>query len=162
LTATWENAPKTSYELPKGAKMRVEIWDDNAIHKKPICRKDVEDLEDHSLTGSVDLVCEGGTEIHVVIKAAEAKFGLGFSYEFRADGVFISDVMPLSPASRAGLQKGSKILMAMGQSTKGKSEAQVQSLINANAATGLDLTLTPPSVQSTVKLKEGPIYIRGN
>ena len=53
-------------------------------------------------------------------------------------------------------------MMVMGQSTKGKTEAQIQSLINANAATGLDLSLTPPSVQSQVKLKDGPIYIKGN
>lgn len=159
LSAKWPNAPKTSYQLPRGAKMRIEIWDDNAIHKKPICRKDVEGLEDHALTGSVDLVCEGGTEIHVIIKPAEAKFGLGFSYEFRSEGVFVSSVMPLSPASRAGMRKGSQIMMVMGKSPKGQSEGTVQSWINANAATGLDLALSPPSAQSKVQLKEGPIYI---
>lgn len=162
LNPTWPNAPKTSYELPKGAKLRVELWDDNAIHKQPICGKDIKELEDHALTGSVDLSCEGGTEIEVVIKAAEAKFGLGFSYEFRSDGVFISKVTPLSPASRAGMREGSQILSVMGKPIAGKSEGEVKSIVNSNASTGLDLTLSAPSAQKSVKLKEGPIYIKGN
>jgi Ca2+-dependent lipid-binding protein len=162
LNPTWPNGPKTSYELPKGAKLRVEIWDDNAIHKKPICGKDVKELEDHALTGSVNLNCEGGTEIEVVIKAAEAKFGLGFSYEFRSGGVFISKVLPLSPASRAGMRAGSQVLTLMGKAVGAKSEGEVKSIVNSNAATGLDMTLSEPSAQKSLKLKEGPIYVRGN
>jgi Ca2+-dependent lipid-binding protein len=162
LNPTWPKGPKTSYELPKGAKLRVEIWDDNAINKHPICTKEVKELEDQALTGSVDLNCEGGTEIEMVIKAAQAKFGLGFSYEFRSEGVFISSVMPLSPASRAGMRSGSQILTLMGKPVAGKSEAEVKSIVNANASTGLDMTLTAPSAEKSVKLKEGPIYVRGN
>lgn len=162
LKPTWPKAPKTSYELPRGAEVRVEIWDDNAIYKKPMCSKSIRDLADHAKTGSVDLLCDGGLEIHLTVKPAEAKFGLGFSYEFRSDGVYISDVMPLSPASRAGMRPNSKILTLMGKSPGGLSEGEVQSLINMNAPTGVDLTLSPPSAQSSVELKEGPIYIKGN
>jgi hypothetical protein len=162
LNPKWPKGPKTSYELPKGAKLRVEIWDDNAIHRAPICSKKLKELEDHALTGSVTLSCEGGTEIEIVIKAAEAKFGLGFSYEFRSDGVFISGVTPLSPSSRAGMRAGSQILTLMGKSIAGKSEAEVKSIINANGSTGLDLTLTAPSAQKSLQLKEGPIYEKGN
>lgn len=162
LNPTWPKAPRTSYELPKGGTLRVEIWDDNPIHKQAICRKTVDDIEDHAVTGSVNLICEGGTEVEVTIKAAEAKFGLGFSYEFRSDGVFISKVLPLSPASRAGMRAGSQILTLMGKSLNGKSEGEVKSIVNSNASTGLDMTLSGPSAQKALKLKEGPIYERGN
>jgi hypothetical protein len=162
LKPTWPDGPKTSYELAKGTKLKVEIWDDNAIYKKPMCSKTLRDLEDQAQTGSADLLCEGGIEIHLAIKPAEAKFGLGFSYEFRADGVFISEVMPLSPASRAGVQKNSKIVTLMDKKPEALSEGEVQSLINVNGPTGLKLTLSPPSARSSVELKEGPIYVKGN
>lgn len=162
LKPTWPKAPKTSYELPQNSKLEIQIWDDNAIHKKPICSKELRDLQDYALTGSVDLACQGGTEIHVIIKAAEAKFGLGFGYEFRADGVVISSVMPLSPASRAGLTPGMEVVSVMGKSTSGQTEGAVKSAINANASTGLKLSVKSKSGNKSVELKEGPIYLKGN
>lgn len=162
LTPTWDNAPKGSYELPQGAKLKVEIWDDNPIHKQPICSKEIKDLPELASLGGVSTMCGGGTQISVAIKPAEAKFGLGFSYEFRGDGVYVSQVMPLSPASRAGLREGSRILRLMGEATRNKSEGEIKSLINANGSLGLKMAVAPPgtSAEKELELQEGPIYIK--
>jgi C-terminal processing protease CtpA/Prc len=64
-----------------------------------------------------------------------------------------------SPAARAKLERGDQIVSLMGEPVKTMDEKRVRSLINANASTGLKLTVRGKGgATRDVELRDGPIY----
>lgn len=160
LTPTWPDAPRGNWEIPKGAKLRVELWDSSPINDAPIGIKEFgRPTPDELVEGRYHTELNGGGEITIAFEPAHPMFGLGFWFELRNDASFITRFMPGSPADRAGLQKGDEILSINGQKVSGMSGDAVRSILNSAPVSGLDLELKRPD-GTTVKLnvKDGPIY----
>ncbi len=160
LTPTWPNQKRGNYRIRDGARVRVELWDNNPLNNHPICTKEVHELNEQlSNATSLDITCDSGAYIQVTAEPAHGKIGLGLFYEIHTDAAFVVRVLAESPAARAGLQRGDQILSIMGKPVKGMSEGEVRSLVNANAATGLDLHVRGANHQEhDAALKDGPVY----
>jgi PDZ domain/C2 domain len=160
LKPTWPNQRKANYEVPLGAAVKVELWDSNPINNHPICIADVSGL--HAGAASDDLrriQCTSGAEIVLVVDPAHSRLGAGFFYELRRDEVVVTRVLRESPAARAGLLPGDMLVQIQGRSVRSMSEGEAQSLINANAPTGLTLVVRKvDKSERVITLKEGPIY----
>jgi hypothetical protein len=162
LKPVWPDAPKTNYDVPKNAVLSIELWDDNPVHSVPICAQEFRDLHTAAVEdGELVATCDGGARIRIDLKPAQAKFGLGFYYELRAESVAITRVMPLSPASRAGLKGGEEIVQVMARPVKRMTSAELRSLINAHAPQGLKMRVRSGIDERELEIKEGPIYIKG-
>lgn len=160
LEPTWPDQPKGNYRVPVGAKVRVELWDSNAMNDMPICRRRVEDIHSDTDLGSVSVNCDGGTIIDLAVRPAQAQLGLGLFYELRTVGVNVTRTVPESPAGRAGLKPGDVLVSVMGKQVKDMEEGEVQSLINANAQLGVKLVVKHEGgQQKELELKEGPVYV---
>jgi hypothetical protein len=159
---TWPLTPTRNYQVAVGALMRVELWNDNAVNNQPICVRIVDDLREAAGdSGEISLECEGGGRIQMVVRPGRPKFGLGFSYELRAEGSAVSSVQELSPAERAGLRVGDELVEVMGKRVRGLSPAELRSTVNANAPQGLKLLVRGPekgAPEREIQLEEGPIY----
>jgi membrane-associated protease RseP (regulator of RpoE activity) len=156
---TWPDAPKANYRIGKGSKLTIELWDDATFQQRPICTKDAEDLRTAVSVGSVTLVCDVGAKITLEVEPARAKYGLGMWYELRSQAVYVTRVLAESPAGRAALREGQRILSIQGKEVSSLDDGQVRSLINANARTGLVITVLEPSGKTrTAQLREGPVY----
>lgn len=156
---TWPDAPKLNYTIPKGAKVKVEVWDDNAVNPEPICVQELKNARSEAAeTGDLQLYCPGGTRITLDFAPAKAQWGSGLFYELRGDGVGITRVLRYSPASRAGLSGGEDVISIGGKSVKGMSENAIKSAINGGVATGVTLSVRAAGTTRNVELKEGPVY----
>lgn len=155
----WTDAPRKNWSIEPEATMKVELWNANPVNDQPICIQEVRDVLERAVEGELLVECEGGAAVEFELRPARPKFGLGFRYEIRSEGAAIRDVVDDSPASRAAVESGDVIEAVNGQSTRGMSPGQLQSLINVHARNGLKLTLRrkgePPR---EVDIKEGPIY----
>lgn len=160
LTPTWPNQKRGNYRIRDGARLRVELWDNNPLNNRPICTQEVHELKERiGDAGTIDVTCDSGAYVRLVAQPARGKLGLGFSYEIRTDDVFVARVFTESPAARAGIKKGDQIVSIMGEPVKDMPEGRVRSLINSNGATGLALRLRGIDKQERdVLLKDGPIY----
>ncbi len=156
---TWPDAPKGNYRIRKNAKVTIELWDDATFQQHPICAKDAEDLHAAVNAGSLTLVCDVGAKVTLEVEPAHAVYGLGIWYEIRAQGAFVTRVLAESPAGRAELRAGQRILTLQGQEVGNLDEGQIRSLFNANARTGLVITVLELNGKTrTAQVAEGPVY----
>jgi hypothetical protein len=156
---TWPDAVKANYRVKPGSQVVVELWDDSTFQEHPVCIKEVEDLHTSAIVGSLELVCDAGAKISLIVEPAHAKFGVGMWYEIRSGAVYITRVLELSPAGRAGLRAGQRVLSVQGREISQLDDAEVRSLIHANLSTGVVMTVLEPSGKTrTAEFKEGPIY----
>lgn len=70
--------------------------------------------------------------------------GIGSTIHYRDGWVYISDPYKGFPADLAGLRPGDKILAINGESTEGKSTADVSAMLKGQAGTSLVLTIGKP------------------
>jgi hypothetical protein len=159
LNPTWPNQTAANYPIANGSHVRVEIWDSNPINNHPICVKGMHELRDLVGLVPVDLECEGGAHVRLRLEPAHAMWGLGFLYELKTTGVDITRVIAASPAGRAGLKPGDELVEIEGKRVATMEEGDAQSLINANAQTGITLTVRSGDKDvHEVKVKEGVVY----
>jgi hypothetical protein len=160
LTPTWPDQKKANYHVPNGASAKVELWDSNPINNHPICVSELPDLDNNvSLEGPLPINCNSGAELRLVIQPAHARVGLGLAYELRQEQIVVTKVLRESPAARAGLVNGDMVLKIQGKDVKSMADGEAQSLINANAQSGVTLLIRKlDKSENELTLKEGPIY----
>lgn len=156
---SWPNQPRANYRVPPGSEARLELWDANSLNDSPICYERIRHLHAFAERGSLELECDSGARVVLTVAPARAKLGLGFWYELRDDEVVVSRLLQYSPASRAGLRLGDRILRIQGRDVAAFKPGEAQSLINAHARTGLKVRVRHQDGKTEeLSLKEGPIY----
>ncbi len=160
LTPDWPDAPRGNFEIPRGAKLRVELWDSSPINDAPIGIRDFSrPSADELIDGKYRMELKGGGEITIAFEPAHPMFGLGFWFELRNDSTFVTRFVEGGPAERAGLLKGDQILSIGGKKVAGMKPDEVRSVLNSAPVSGLDLEVRrPDGTTVTLNVKEGPIY----
>jgi hypothetical protein len=159
LEPTWPDQKKANYRLPTAAKVRVELWDANPINNHPICVKELRRIEEEATEGRLEVDCNSGARVVLVVEPAHPRLGLGFWYELRVQQVFVTRTLAESPAARAGLERGDQILEIQGKDVAQMEEGEAQSRINANSRMGVTLKVERADGSTAeVLLKDGPIY----
>ena len=160
LTPTWPDQKVGNYRIPRDVPVRVELWDSNAINNHPICVESINNiLSEASNERNLDLRCDSGAELELVVQPAHAKFGIGLYYELRTYDIRVTRVVSESPAARANLKRDDQLLKIQGQDVKGMDQETARSLINANVSTGVTFRVKHPNgVIEDVTLKDGPMY----
>jgi hypothetical protein len=159
LRPTWPDQKRANYRISPRSRAKVELWDSNTLTNRPICVKALDDLHEAAATGTLDVMCDSGAHLTLTVERAHAKVGLGLYYELRTEQVFVTRVIGESPASRAGLGRGDEIVKIQDKDVKTMEEGEPRSLINANAAIGVKLTIRHPDGSTKdVTLKDGPLY----
>jgi PDZ domain-containing protein/C2 domain-containing protein len=160
LSPTWPDQKVGNYRIPHGVPVRVELWDSNALNNHPICVETIGNLlAEANSEQNLELRCDSGATIEIVVQPAHAKFGLGLYYELGTDDVRVTRVIAESPAARAKLKRGDQLLRIQGRDVKGMDPETIRSLINSNVSTGVTFAVkhADASVED-VTLKDGPIY----
>jgi PDZ domain/C2 domain len=156
LTPTWPSQRLANHRVRPGTSVKVELWDNNALNNHPICLSTVR-LE--PAEAPLQIECSSGAELRLAVQPAHGRLGVGLYYELRQEEVVITRVLQESPAARAGLVRGDQLLKIAGKPVKAMQDGEVQSLINANAATGVGVLVRKQDrTELELTLKEGAIY----
>jgi hypothetical protein len=160
LTPTWPDQRKANYQIRTGASVKVELWDSNPINNHPICLADVSSLHAEAASeGALQITCSSGAEVSLIVDPAHPRLGVGLFYELRRDEVVVTRVLRESPAARAGLAVGDQLLKIQGKAVASMVDGEAQSLINANAAIGVNVVVRKPDrSEREITLKEGAMY----
>lgn len=159
LRPLWRDQPAVNYRIPPRSYVTVELWDKNTMHATPICRERFGDIHDDVFTGGRDIACSSGARVRLDVAPARPKMGIGMRFEVRETELVVTKVLAESPASRAELAPGMRIVSVEGKPVAEMAEGEAKSLINANCRTGVTIAVLEASgATQTITLKDGPIY----
>jgi hypothetical protein len=159
LHPVWEEEPKVNYRIPPRTQLRLELWDRNATHRRPICQANINDVHDDVFSGGRSVACPSGARVRLIVERARAKMGLGMKLEVRPREVLITRVVEESPAARAELRAGHQVVAIQGKAVSEMQEGEAKSLVLANSRTGVTISVLEAGGSTmTVTLKDGPIY----
>jgi hypothetical protein len=124
--------PRNVY-VPAQASFRLELWDDDAASSDPAGSLQRSGLPETALPDALaHLTLDNLGVITVVVSEPHPSKGLGVEFEQHSDALKVLKVEPFSPAARAGIKTGDKVV-AIG-------DARVESLTAAKAAGELSLS----------------------
>ncbi len=159
LRPKWAEQVRANYRIKRGSLVKVQVWDKNPINSRPICTEDIDDLHEQVTTEHpLEIACESGAVVRLVVEPAHGRLGLGLYYELHTEGAYVTRVLEESPARRAGLSVGDEIKKVQGQDVLTMEQGKLQSLINANASLGVQMTVQRGGGAREIQLKDGAIY----
>jgi PDZ domain len=157
---TWPGQKLANYRIGPTDRVVIELWDQETLQDTPVCAYRITDIREYMDERSDDIKCESGARIRLHVEPARAMVGVGLYYELRgSDGVRVTRVVGQSPASRAGIGVGDRIMAIQGESVMAMDALGIKSKINTHARTGLELDVWfSGGERKKVTLLEGPMY----
>ncbi|WP_437808347.1 PDZ domain-containing protein [Sorangium sp. So ce1078] len=160
LDPTWPEGPSGNFHISPEDRLRVEVWESDALVDKPIGVRDIGRPTDaQRAAAEIEVELDAGGWLTLAFEPAHAKLGLGFWYELHSGSAFISRTVEGGPAERAGLRKGDEVLEIAGRPVRRLSVAAIRGVFDAAPRAGLVL-LVKHQTGATERLRvhEGPIY----
>ena len=160
IKPTWPDQEPGNYRILPGSEVRVEIWDSNPLHSKPICGEKLPRLDQLNRDEPfLEVECDNGGRFRVQVEPAHGKLGTGFFYELRTEQAVVTRVIRESPAGRGGMREGDEIIAVMGKPVAKMENGKLQGLINANSQVGIQFVLKGgDGAIRQVTLKDGGVY----
>ncbi len=163
LTPRWDDAVTDNLMLSPTQELRIELWDDDGLGlPEPIGVWRSRGLPRTALPGADARVrLEGSAEVGFVVMPPKAYRGTGITeYEVRPDALRVLEVIPRSPAGRAGIEAGTKILEIDGQTVAELgSDAAVGKLSMAGSRQSTLTVLHADGRRDEVRLDAGYVWM---
>jgi hypothetical protein len=154
LNPQWNVTLPRSVQIPGGAKLRLELWDEDTASADPAGTFAHVGLPANALPNAkARLMLDNLGSVTVTVSAPKPMKGLGLTYEQRSDALVVLGVEEFSPAARAGIAVGDRVV-AIG-------DARVDSLTDARAASDLSLAVDrgSPLTVADKQGKERPVNL---
>ena len=141
--------------------LRFELWDADDGSDDPIGIWQGQGLPASTVVGArTRLRTDTVAEIFVRIEEPIAHRGTGIlSYEVRGDGFEVVEVAPFSPAGRAGVRAGDRVVAVGGQLLHTASEADGASRLSLAVERNDSLTIRRDGLQREVALDQGYVWL---
>jgi hypothetical protein len=139
----WNITLPRNVEIPENATVRIELWDrDTAVSADPAGSASHTGLPENALQDATARVTlDNLAVVTLMVSAPRAHQGVGLHFEVRPDAIIVLDVEPRSPAGRAGIRKGERIVAIGGRRVAAQSSDEAQSGLSLASERGLTLTI---------------------
>lgn len=160
LEPKWADTPKGNWPLKLADRLRLEIWDNNPLVDHAIGQKEIRIDGDFFTNPEQEFDFDGGGELHMSFQPAKPAWGLGMWFELRTGSAYVTRLLDGTPASRAGLKAGDRILSLGGKQVATLSSDDVSGMLNSIPAGGIAIGVQHDDGSTLqVNLKEGPMYV---
>lgn len=163
LNPRWNATLPRNVEVPPHASMRFEVWDQDTVGGDPVGIHRDNGMPDTALPGADSrILLEGGSYLLLRADTPTPHRGVGIEeYEVRPDALVVTEVLPHSPASRAGLERGDQIVAVGDQRVSALSDARAASALSMAATRQTTLTVVKDgeSTEQTVELDRGFVWL---
>ncbi|HEX2676549.1 MAG TPA: PDZ domain-containing protein [Polyangiales bacterium] len=159
---SWNITLPRNVEIPDNTPFRLEIWDrDTAVSEDPAGRIERDGLPETALPDAIArLTLDNLGTLSIVASAPHAQQGVGLRFEVRPDALVVLDVERYSPAFRAGILKGDRIVAIGPQRVSELSGGEAASDLSLANDKGSTLTIADQKGQERqVTLDKGFIWL---
>jgi hypothetical protein len=162
------NHPEWNVMLPRNivvrrsSHFRLELWDrDTAVSADPMGRIERQGIPAGAQPGALARLTLSSTAIVAVRFDDPIPYrGVGLSVELRPDGLKVLTVEPFSPAGRAGLKQGERIVGIGPERVAHMSDDQAASARSLASDRGREITVADVTgVERTVTLDKGFVWL---
>jgi hypothetical protein len=161
LTPTWPDQEPANYRIRASDRVVVELWDSNPLNNLPICSEAIIDIGAAAASEEpfLEIACDNGGRVELIVDPAHGKLGLGIQYELRTEQAFLTRVLKESPGGRAKLRAGDEILSVQNTPVATMEDGKLQSLINANASLGVKISVrSGDEAPREVTIRDGSVF----
>jgi len=160
--------PAWNFTLPRNLQVgsddnfRIEMWDrDTAVDADPMGRLSHMGLPSNALPDAqARLSLEMGTSVEIMVSAPTAHRGVGLYFELHKDALVVVEVEPRSPAGRAGLKPGDRIVGVGPERVQHMTGQEASSALSLASERGLTLTVADANgAERQLPLDKEPIWL---
>ena len=161
LRPEWSGEISENPPLRRSARIRIELWDVDGTFDQPIGTWRGRGIPGTALVDAPwRILLEGRASLVLRRKLPVAHHGTGIPrFEERGDALYITDVIPFSPAGRAGLQGGDQIVGIEGRSVAELGLGRAVSLLSQAWREGYRLDILRGEARHEVTLDSDPIWL---
>jgi membrane-associated protease RseP (regulator of RpoE activity) len=143
LEPAWNATLPRNFRIPPDAPLRIEVWDRDSVGSDPIGIYRTRGLPDNALPDAdARLMLEGGSWLTIRATAPRPHRGVGIEeYEVRPEALVVMRVLPFSPAGRAGIEAGDRIVAVGDERVAALNEARAASALSMAASRDRTLTV---------------------
>ena len=153
-------SPPKNLAIDRDAKVRFELWDDDGVTSDPIGVYEGRALGEAIVDADTILKLEGGATLTVRVERPEAHRGTGIAlYEVRKNALVLLDILPNSPAQRAGLKAGDRIVALDGRTIEELGPKKAESALVLSAQNQSELMVDRNGKSQVVKLDRGLVWL---
>lgn len=140
--------------VPRDHELRIELWDKDPAIGDPIGIWRHHGLPETAQPGAeARIMLEGRAMVGIRVDPPRAQRGLGLSlYEVRSDSLVVIEVVRHSPAGRAGVRAGDRIVAIAGQPVEDLGEARAATALSQAGVRQESLTLERNGARVDVEL----------
>jgi PDZ domain len=151
--------PSPNLSFDRNARVRLELWDKDGMSADPIGIYEGKALSDVFLDADTTISLNGGATITLRLRKPEPRAGTGIAeYELRPSGAVVRLLVPNSPASRAGLRDGDRIVAIDGKPLANLSAEAADSALALAAQKKSELAIQRGETKHKVKLDGGYVW----
>lgn len=162
LRPEWNEAAPRNIRFPSDARIRIEVWDIDALGGDPVGIWRGIGLPPNARPGvEARVLLEGESYVSIRVDAPQPHRGVGIrTFEVRDGDLLVIDVEPYSPAGRADILPGERIVAIGGQTVGqlGGQRAAGALSMAAERQTALRIQNTQ-GVERTVTLDRGYVWL---
>lgn len=156
----WSASPERNLAFDRSERVRVELWDSDGLSSDPIGMYEGRALASAIIGADTIIKLEGGATVTVRLEYPNPHAGTGIAqYEVRKTTLVILEVMPNSPASRAGLVAGDRITAIDDRMIDELGGHRAESALAMAVQNQSELTVENAGKFRRVKLDQGYIWI---
>ncbi|MCA9604559.1 MAG: PDZ domain-containing protein [Myxococcales bacterium] len=162
LEPAWNATLPRNFSAPPHASLRFEVWDDDTVGADPVGIYRNRGLPETALPGAdARLLLEGGSYLTIHVENPRPHRGVGIEeYEVRPDELVVVRVQPSSPASRADLVPGDRIVAVGDQRISALNDAQAASALSMAQTRRRTLTVIGADQRERqVELDQGFVWL---
>lgn len=161
LRPEFNASPPRNLAVARNERLRLELWDEDAVGGDPIGVYEGRALGEAILDAETTLKLEGGATLTVRVARPEPHAGTGIAlYEIRKTALHLLEILPRSPAARAGLKAGDQITAIDGKTIDQLGPRGAESALVLAAQRESELTVVSPGESPrAVTLDKGYVWL---
>jgi membrane-associated protease RseP (regulator of RpoE activity) len=158
LQPVWKG-PQGNFAFDRADEVVLELVDSDPIRSLPMGSATLSPPTAEQLAaGKLEVEVMRHGQVTLAVAPARAMYGLGFDYAVFGDEVVVRRVMKHSPAGRAGMRPGDRIVSIGERKVKGMTSSQVKSVLAVPLAGVQIIVRHDGGTTEAMTLSEGPLY----
>jgi hypothetical protein len=162
LAPRWNAIAPRNVVIARSSRFRLELWDrDTAFSADPLGRLERDGLPATAGSGALARLELERSVVSIQVDAPRAHEGLGLSVELRPDALIVLSVEDFSPAARAGMRLGDRILAIGGARIADGSSDLAMTRLSLAAERNYGLRVAGPDGKNAreVQLDRGYVWL---